>query len=203
MHPNVLSKYINPEGYRQLFEVFGMVLGKALYEGIQLNCNFARFFLNKLVDKQNQVDDIQDLDNELYENLLKIKYCDNVDDLGLTMAVYENCFGQAVEVPLVPNGAEIAVTNENKLLYIMHYSNYILNVKTQTQIAAFIRGLRKVVPPTALSIFFPDEIQLLISGTKEISIAELRLNSVQNNWKTEEIPYLQHFWEYLESLPNN
>jgi hypothetical protein len=34
LHPNVLSKHINPEGYRQLFEVFGMVLGKALYEGI-------------------------------------------------------------------------------------------------------------------------------------------------------------------------
>lgn len=113
-----------------------------------------------------------------------------MDDFGLTMAVSENFFGQAVEVPLVPNGADIAVTNENKLLYIMHYSNYILNVKTQTQIAAFVRGLRKVVPATALSIFFPDEIQLLISGTKEISIAELRLNSVQNNWKAEEMPYL-------------
>jgi hypothetical protein len=34
LHPNVFSKYINPEGYRQLFEVFGMVLGKALYEGV-------------------------------------------------------------------------------------------------------------------------------------------------------------------------
>jgi hypothetical protein len=34
LHPNVISKYINPEGYRQLFEVFGMVLGKALYEGV-------------------------------------------------------------------------------------------------------------------------------------------------------------------------
>jgi hypothetical protein len=46
------------------------------------------------------------------------------------MAVYENFFGQAIEVPLVPNGADIAVTNENKLLYIMNYSHYILNVKT-------------------------------------------------------------------------
>jgi hypothetical protein len=114
------------------------------------------------------------------------------------MAVYENFFGQAIEVPLVPNGADIAVTNENKLLYIMHYSHYILNVKTQTQITAFVKGLRKVVPATALSIFFPDEIQLLISGTKEISIAELRLNSVDNNWKSEDKPYLREFWDFLE-----
>lgn len=107
-----------------------MVIGKALYEGIQLNCNFARFFLNKLVEKQNQVDDIQDLDNNLYENLLKIKYAGNVDDLGLFMVVNENFFGQVTEVPLVQNGAELPVNNENKILYVVQYSNYILNLKT-------------------------------------------------------------------------
>jgi len=60
-----------------------------------------------------------------------------------------------------------------------------------------------VIPASALSIFFPDEIQLLISGTKEISIAELRLHSIDNNWKPEDKPYLSEFWEFLESLPNS
>ena len=72
-----------------------MVIGKALYEGSLLKCNFARCFLNRMVDKSNQVDDLQALDNQLYENLMKVKYYDgdSVEDLGLTMTVSENFFG--------------------------------------------------------------------------------------------------------------
>jgi hypothetical protein len=35
--------------YENLFEFFGMVVGKSLFEGTLLNANFARVFLNKLV----------------------------------------------------------------------------------------------------------------------------------------------------------
>lgn len=35
-----------------------MVVGKAIYEGILLKCNFARFFLNKFADKSNTLDDL-------------------------------------------------------------------------------------------------------------------------------------------------
>jgi hypothetical protein len=57
LYPNVLSK-VTSANYIQLFEFFGMIVGKSLYEGNLLNANFARFFLNKMVDKQNQVDDL-------------------------------------------------------------------------------------------------------------------------------------------------
>lgn len=82
-----------------------MIVGKALYEGSLLKCNFTRFFLNKMVDKSNQVDDLQALDSQLYENLLKIKYfTGNVEDLGLTMTIAENDLGLSEEIPLISGG---------------------------------------------------------------------------------------------------
>jgi hypothetical protein len=39
-----------------------MMVGKALCEHVLLKVNFARFFLNKVVSKANQVDDLQALD---------------------------------------------------------------------------------------------------------------------------------------------
>jgi ubiquitin-protein ligase E3 C len=57
-----------------LFKFFGMVVGKALFEGTLLKCNFAKFFLNKFVDKSNSVDDLKTLDPDLYNNLMYLKY---------------------------------------------------------------------------------------------------------------------------------
>ena len=52
LYPNVLAQKTH-NNVVQLFEFFGMIVGKALFEGTLLKCNFARFFLNKMVDKSN------------------------------------------------------------------------------------------------------------------------------------------------------
>lgn len=108
-----------------------MVVGKALFEGTLLKANFASFFLNKFVDKGNSIDELKTLDAGLYNNLMYLKYYDGkVEDLGLFMAVSESVFGHTYQIPLVPGGESIPVTNENKLDYIMRYANYSLNTKT-------------------------------------------------------------------------
>ena len=76
-----------------------MIVGKAMYEGILLKTNFAKFFLNKLVKKSNSVDDLKELDPEIYNNLMYLKYYEgNVEDLGLTMAVNDSIFGKNVSI---------------------------------------------------------------------------------------------------------
>lgn len=63
---------------------------------------------------------------------MHLKYYDgDAEDLCLTMCINEDRFGTSVEIPLIPNGENIAVTNDNKLLYIMRYANYMLNQRTQ------------------------------------------------------------------------
>jgi len=78
------------------------------------------------------MDDLQALDEQLYKNLILVKYYEgNVQDLGLTMCVDEKLPGGKSEVAeLVPNGAQIPVTNDNRMLYIIKYSNYMLNIRT-------------------------------------------------------------------------
>lgn len=51
-------------------------------------------------------------------------------------------------------------------------------------------------------MFFPDEIQLLISGGRnEIDVKDLSENTVYNGYDKRE-PYIKMFWEYVEELPN-
>ena len=96
----------------QHFEFLGRVLGKAVYEGILVEPLFASFFLNKLVEKFNYVDDLRSLDPEVqyceqmergvlnvfqtYQNLISLKqYSGKVEDLGLFFTITRNAYGES------------------------------------------------------------------------------------------------------------
>jgi HECT-domain (ubiquitin-transferase) len=179
-----------------------MIVGKAIFEGILLKSHFARFFLNKFSgSRSNQMDELQSLDPDLYSNLMKLKYYDegNVEDLGLSFCVTEDYLGTAVQIPLVRNGEEEVVTNENKLEYIMYYADYVLNKKTKKQTEAFVEGLHTVINKDKFSIFFSDEIQLLITGgiEEEINIDDLRKHTIYHGFRDTD-PYIKEFWRIIK-----
>ena len=111
------------------------------------------------------------------------------------MTISENQSGQVVEVELIPGGTDIEVSNENKLFYIVSKANYILNYRAANLTKAFVIGLRKVIPQEHLNYFFPDEIQLLISGGLNfIDVEDLKLHTNFQGWREEDQPYLDEFW---------
>ena len=90
---------------------------------------------------------------------MQVKYYDGrVEDLGLYMAVSEDTYGVVKQIPLVPDGENTPVTNDNRLQYIMYYANYMLNLRTQEQTRHFVKGLESVIPKDVLGMFFPNEI---------------------------------------------
>jgi ubiquitin-protein ligase E3 C len=108
IYPNYLA-VLNDGNYLHRFRFFGMIVGKAIYEGILLKCSFARFFLNRFAENpgrgRNQVDDLNALDPELYKNLMFLKYYEgNAEDLGMTFSIQEDYLGQIRTIDLVPNG---------------------------------------------------------------------------------------------------
>jgi ubiquitin-protein ligase E3 C len=137
------------------------------------------------------------------------------------MSINESHFGESRQIPLVPFGDSIPVTSENRQIYIAKYANYILNQRTKEQTVAFVSGLKSVLPDASLDLFFPDEIQKLISGgVNDISIQDLMANTRFNGYnvderalktmhlddtpddKIEDTSYILEFFAYLGSLPN-
>jgi len=110
IYPNHLSVLV--PNYTNLFRFFGMVVGKAIFEGILLKCSFARFFLNRFAENpgsitgsRNQVDDLSSLDPDIYKNLMMLKYYEgDAEDLGLTFAINEDHLGSTRTINLVPGG---------------------------------------------------------------------------------------------------
>ena len=49
--PNHLSKSF--DNFKSMFKFFGMIVGKAIFDGCLLKCTFTKTFLNRLVKKSN------------------------------------------------------------------------------------------------------------------------------------------------------
>lgn len=150
-----------------VYEVMGMIIGKAIIDEVLLQPSFSRIFLNKLLNKPCYFSDLKELDLQYATSLEMIKnYQGDYEDLGLWFTTSEEVAGRTMSIPLIPNGERIPVTRNNVMRYIKAMTNYKLNLQIQTQCEAFLDGLNKVLPLQYLSIFNQDELQLMISGNR-------------------------------------
>jgi len=59
-----------------------------------------------------------------------------------------------------------------------------------------------VIDPDLLGMFFPEEVQLLISGgLNEIDVEDLKKHTIYNGYSASDW-YIQDFWAYMKALPN-
>lgn len=66
------------------FRFLGRILGKAVFDGITVDPQFALFFIKKLISKSNSLNDLKSLDFELYKHLNFLReYADDIGDLEL------------------------------------------------------------------------------------------------------------------------
>ncbi len=183
LYPNPAVASIYPVGdIEKLYLFLGRVLGKALYENITLQPQFTHFFLSFMhgkYDYKNLIDDLNTYDEEIFKNLMFLKnYTGDLNDLGLTFSLTESVYGDNREINLIPNGSNIAVTDENKMRYINLVAKYYLHDRIKLQARAFFRGLYELIQPDILTIFCAPELQILISGsTGGISLDELKANT--------------------------
>jgi ubiquitin-protein ligase E3 C len=206
------------------FEFLGRIVGKCLYEGILIDIGFAGFFLLKWAASgtsgaesgyRANINDLRDMDETLYQGLLKLKnYPGNVEDFSLDFTIVDEVSlpGQPTETitrDLMPNGSNIAVTNENRPLYVSYVARHRLQIQPYQQTQAFLRGLGEIIKPSWLSMFNQSELQTLVGGdASEIDVEDLRRNTLyggvyQIGDDGEEHATVKMFWQVLKNLDDS
>lgn len=206
------------------YEFLGRVIGKCLYEGILVDVNFAPFFLLKWAltggsgsalkesSYRANINDLKDLDAGLYQGLLKLKnYPGEVEDFALDFTVTDTIpmpgsNDRMVTKELRPDGSNIPVTNQNRLVYISYIARYRLQAQPVQQTNAFLQGLGQIIQPSWLSMFNQSELQTLVSGeTGDIDVEDLRRNTQYGGVyvigdDNQEHPTIQLFWKVLHEM---
>ncbi|KAI1815950.1 hypothetical protein GGS20DRAFT_295404 [Poronia punctata] len=205
------------------YEFLGRIVGKCMYEGILIDIAFAGFFLLKWAstgqstgaDYRANLNDLRDLDPELYKGLMDLKnYPGDVADLSVDFTIADSVRDETggqrhIIRPLRKDGANIPVTNKDRPLYISYVANHRLVAQQYRQTKAFLSGLGTIINPSWLSMFNQSELQRLIGGdSSEIDVEDLRQNTAYSGLYVigddgQEHPTIVHFWEVMRSLKDS
>lgn len=193
------------DNHLELLEFTGKMLGKAIYEGIVVDCPFAGFFLSHVIGEQqgalySSIDQLRSLDPELYKNLTYVKHYEgNVEDLGLTFSYDEERMGEVVTHDLRPAGKLLPVTNDNRIIYIHLMAHFKMHTQIREQTKAFVKGFRSIINPEWLAMFSIPELQRIISGDNVvINLKELRKYTQYYGGFHDNHRVVSWLWEILE-----
>jgi len=192
--PNPASS-VNPD-HLLFFKFIGRVVGKALWDGELLDAHFTRSFYKHILGLEVTFKDLEAMDSTLYRSL-RMLLDEDMEDL--TFVVNDMEFGRLRQIELKPGGADIPVTHENKLEYIRLYTQYKLSTSIHDQIDAFLRGFHDLIPADLIAPFTESELELLISGTPEIDVDDLRRHTEYHHYMPSS-PQIIWFWRFVGTL---
>ena len=95
---------------------------------------------------------------------------DITDILEEDFTVTEDHFGELRTVELLPGGADIPVTEANKLEYVEAVVEYRISKRVEEQFEAFREGFLELIPSELITVFDERELELLIGGMSEIDM---------------------------------
>lgn len=207
-HPESLTVWFNPTSFETdaQFTLIGIVLGLAIYNNIILAVNFPMVVYRKLMGKKGSFEDLADWNPTLYNGLKDmLEYTGNdLEDVYYqTFRIcHQDIFGNNIFHELKENGDSIFVTQENKQEFVDLYADFLLNKSVETQFRAFRRGFLMVTDESPLAALFrPEEVEMLVCGSKNLDFEELEKSTEYDGGYTAESATVRHFWSVVHGMP--
>eukprot|EP00743_Colponemidia_sp_Colp-15_P004177 GILK01004507.1.p1 GENE.GILK01004507.1~~GILK01004507.1.p1 ORF type:complete len:764 (-),score=138.27 GILK01004507.1:85-2061(-) len=184
------------------FELIGLILGLAIYNGVILDVHFPMVVYKKLMDIPPTLQDIKDMNPALGRGLQQLlDFEGDVENTFLrTFQVSYEAFGEVKYADLKENGQNIPVTNENKQEYVDLYVKWFLTDSVESQFRAFYRGFHNVCGGDALKLFRHEELELLICGSPELDFVALEKHTLYDDGYTAESTVIKNFWSVVHEM---
>lgn len=185
------------------FELVGIVIGLALYNGVILAVNFPRLMYKRLLDEEPTLEDIKLAFPALGKGLEQMLNWTDGDVGDIFMRSFQisyEVYGQVKTYNLVENGENILVTNENREEFVKLYIHHLVIDSINRQFTAFRRGFYKVCGGYALKMCRAEELELLISGSVELDYEELEKATEYDDGYSKDHIVIKNFWEIVHAM---
>lgn len=207
VHPNADRP---PHLRLKVYEFAGKVVGKCLYESAMggsykqlVRARFSRSFLAQIIGLRMTYKYFETDDQEFYKTKVCFILNNDVSEMDLVFAEEKyNKSGQLEKVvELISGGAQIPVTNENKMFYLNLLAQYRLANQVREEVEHFLKGLNELVPENLLAIFDENELELLMCGTGDINALDFKAHAVivGGSWHFKE-KVMKWFWAVVSSF---
>ncbi|KNE56694.1 hypothetical protein AMAG_02476 [Allomyces macrogynus ATCC 38327] len=193
-----------PKEVLEEYELIGKLVGLAVFHSILINVPFPLALYKKLANERVTLADLTEIDPDLGKGLADLAAYAN-DDLE---DVYCRNFtvdvpmqpGLTVTVPLVPDGANVALTRANRMEYIAQAVEFYLHRAVEVPFRAFRRGFEMVTRAVRVrKLFTASEMQALIAGDETLDFHALEQRTTYDGF-TLDSPVVQWFWSIVHDL---
>jgi len=202
-----MSMQINPgskmlsDDHAEYFRFAGRLMGKALFDKHVIKAHLVRPLYKHILGWPVVYKDLEQIDSESFNGMNKMLELDDVSCLALDFTVIESEVTQGTVLDLKPDGANIAVTNENVEEYLACLMQCKLLDRVKVQASHMLHGFYEVVPEVLIGVFNFQELELLLCGLPNISTEDWRVNTEYTgefSSKKDRHKVVKWFWEVLE-----
>lgn len=203
------------ENTKELYYLFGVVMGLAIFNGTILNLSFPQAIYKKLCGEPLTFKDYAEIYPETAQNLQKLLDYESDDFEDLFALTFETTFvddgwelraGKARNkyntVDLCKNGNKKAVTKKNRDEYVQLWVEFYLNVIIENKYIHFAKGFKKVFSVSkSIKLFNSEELKRLVCGdvdSKKYDFEMLRSVTRYIGGMRDDMPVVQWFWELVE-----
>ena len=183
------------------YELVGLLVGLAFYNGVLLDAHFPQALYRKLLGLSLGLEDM--IDEDLKKNLGQLLDYENDDVEDIFCVNFEVTWmnlGQEQTIELKPGGSHIPVSNQNREEYVLLYVKWVLVDSIAHQWDAFQRGIMTIMECSSLTLFRPKELELLLVGTPDLDWSALQVNTEYEGGYDKNSDSVKHFWKYIHTM---
>eukprot|EP00047_Mylnosiga_fluctuans_P002681 m.225488 g.225488 ORF g.225488 m.225488 type:complete len:926 (-) comp11270_c0_seq1:199-2976(-) len=181
------------------FQFVGRVLGMCVQHHHMMDAAFVVSFYKKMLGRPVTLSDLQDTDADVHRSLLWLLENDISEVTDMTFSVDYDHFGDVITHELIPNGANVQVTNGNKGEFVRLMVEWRLARGTEQQMSALLFGFHEIVPRQAVLAFSEKELEFLISGSQQFDLEDWAENTVYQGY-TKESTTVKWLWTVIRGF---
>ena len=167
-----------PEDYLVYFRFLGRLIGRALFDRQLVKGHMVRHLYKHLLGWPITFEDLEAQDEEYYQSLKKFTTMKDLSMMCLDFTVTEETLGVRQDVELIPGGNMKEVTTENLPQYLEANLRYRMLDRTKPQLQELLLGFFDVVPEPPLTVFDPNELELILCGLPTIDMDDWENNTI-------------------------
>jgi hypothetical protein len=166
---------------RRSFEMFGVLMGLAIYNGVILGLQFPKIFWKILtcsnpsaMDDDDKLFNINDLEEgwpSLGKGLRQLLDWEQDDVEDIFCRSYEISYSIlgnfVVTIPLVTDGENVPITNNNRKEFVRDYCQHFMYTWFREPLLAIRRGVWSVIGGSAVAMCTADELEVVTCGQRD------------------------------------
>jgi len=174
-------------------------MGRALFDRQLIDGHVVRYINKHLLGWPITFEDLKDTDDMYYQSLMKFTKMssEEISSLCLDFTVQEDVLGTLRNVELIEDGANVEVTGDNLSQYLEAILKYRMLDRTKDQMSELLLGFFDVVPEPALTVFDPNELELILCGLPTIDMDDWQANTIYSGTVKETDQVVKWFWEVV------